>query len=78
MLGYGMVKAAVHQMTASLATEGAKLPANTTTAAILPQVLSYTFQDNIFCRVMLDTPANRSTMPDADKSTWTPLEEVAK
>ncbi|KAJ3090848.1 hypothetical protein HK102_002449 [Quaeritorhiza haematococci] len=26
---------------------------------------------------MLDTPMNRKFMPDADKSTWTPLDAVA-
>jgi hypothetical protein len=27
---------------------------------------------------MLDTKANRDAMPNADRSTWTPLSEVAK
>mmetsp|Transcript_48059 Transcript_48059/g.124840 ORF Transcript_48059/g.124840 Transcript_48059/m.124840 type:complete len:138 (-) Transcript_48059:1337-1750(-) len=64
MIGYGMAKAATHQLVASLAQEGSGLPKGTTVAAVLP--------------VTLDTKTNRSGMPDADYSTWTPLEEVAK
>jgi len=26
---------------------------------------------------MIDTPANRASMPDADKSSWLPTEKVA-
>ncbi|XP_022192770.1 dihydropteridine reductase [Nilaparvata lugens] len=63
MIGYGMAKAAVHQLTKSLAGENSGLPANSLSVAILP--------------VTLDTPMNRKWMPDADKSTWTPLEFVA-
>lgn len=29
-------------------------------------------------RVTLDTPANRKSMPDADFSSWTPLEFIAE
>lgn len=64
MIGYGMTKAAVHQMTASLATKGAKLPARSSVLAILP--------------VTLDTPINRQAMPQADFGTWTPLTYVAE
>ncbi|RZF41143.1 hypothetical protein LSTR_LSTR010795 [Laodelphax striatellus] len=63
MIGYGMAKAAVHQLTKSLAGENSGLPPNSLSVAILP--------------VTLDTPMNRKWMPDADKSTWTPLEFVA-
>ncbi|KAG5449873.1 Dihydropteridine reductase [Clonorchis sinensis] len=64
MLGYGMAKAAVHQLTKSLAAEGSGLPAGAHVTAILP--------------IMLDTPMNRKWMPKADRSTWTPLETLAK
>jgi len=63
MIGYGMAKAAVHQLTKSLAGENSGLPANCLAVATLP--------------VTLDTPMNRKWMADADKSTWTPLEFVA-
>ncbi|XP_049864413.1 dihydropteridine reductase [Schistocerca gregaria] len=63
MIGYGMAKAAVHQLTKSLAAENSGLPANSLAVAILP--------------VTLDTPMNRKWMPKADFSTWTPLEFVA-
>ena len=52
MIGYGMAKAAVHQLTKSLANEQGGLPANTFVAAI--------------CPVCLDTPMNRKWMPKAD------------
>jgi dihydropteridine reductase len=64
MIGYGMAKAAVHQLTKSLAAESSGLPPNSLAVAILP--------------VTLDTPMNRKWMPNADFSTWTPLEFVAE
>ncbi|PNF31514.1 Dihydropteridine reductase [Cryptotermes secundus] len=64
MIGYGMAKAAVHQLTKSLAAENSGLPPNSLAVAILP--------------VTLDTPMNRKWMPNADFSTWTPLEFVAE
>lgn len=64
MIGYGMAKAAVHQLTKSLAAEGGGLPAQSLVASILP--------------VTLDTPMNRKWMPKADTSTWTPLEFLAE
>jgi len=64
MMGYGMAKAAVHQLVKSCGTEGSGLPAGSCTLGLLP--------------VTLDTPMNRKFMPDADKSSWTPLEEVAR
>jgi len=63
MAGYGMAKAAVHQLTRSLASEGSGLPADCLAAALLP--------------VTLDTPMNRKWMAKADKSTWTPLDFVS-
>jgi len=63
MIGYGMAKAAVHQLTKSLVGKSGGLPENSTVATILP--------------VTLDTPMNRKFMPDADQTTWTPMEFVA-
>lgn len=64
MIGYGMAKAAVHQLTKSLAGKDSGLPENTTVVAILP--------------ITLDTPMNRKWMPNGDFSSWTPLEYVAE
>lgn len=63
MIGYGMAKAAVHQLTRSLGGDKSGLPAGSLAVSILP--------------VTLDTPMNRKWMPDADFGTWTPLTEVA-
>eukprot|EP00735_Rhodelphis_limneticus_P005358 TRINITY_DN1716_c0_g1::TRINITY_DN1716_c0_g1_i1::g.25225::m.25225 TRINITY_DN1716_c0_g1::TRINITY_DN1716_c0_g1_i1::g.25225 ORF type:complete len:230 (+),score=77.09,sp/Q3T0Z7/DHPR_BOVIN/46.32/9e-60,adh_short/PF00106.20/0.32,adh_short/PF00106.20/1.1e-11,Epimerase/PF01370.16/1.7e-05,KR/PF08659.5/28,KR/PF08659.5/3.4e-05,adh_short_C2/PF13561.1/24,adh_short_C2/PF13561.1/0.024,Eno-Rase_NADH_b/PF12242.3/0.012,Eno-Rase_NADH_b/PF12242.3/1.7e+03,2-Hacid_dh_C/PF02826.14/0.0093,RmlD_sub_bind/PF04321.12/0.013,S len=62
MVGYGAAKAAVHQITESLAKGG--LPEGSHAVAILPETL--------------DTPMNRQCMPDADFSSWTPLSTVAE
>lgn len=64
MIGYGMAKAAVHQLTRSLSQKGSGLPDNTLVLSILP--------------VTLDTPMNRKWMPKADFTSWTPLTEVAE
>ncbi|KAL7863600.1 hypothetical protein SRHO_G00125840 [Serrasalmus rhombeus] len=64
MVGYGMAKAAVHQLCQSLSGENSGLPAGAVAVAILP--------------VTLDTPMNRKFMPDADFSSWTPLEYIAE
>nr|XP_006825946.1 PREDICTED: dihydropteridine reductase-like isoform X2 [Saccoglossus kowalevskii] len=64
MIGYGMAKAAVHQLVKSLAAEGSGLPEKACVTAILP--------------VTLDTPMNRKWMSNADFSTWTSLEYIAK
>lgn len=64
MIGYGMAKAAVHQLTKSLAEKDGGLPAGSLVASILP--------------VTLDTPMNRKWMPKADTTTWTSLEFVAE
>nr|CAD7400104.1 unnamed protein product [Timema poppensis] len=63
MIGYGMAKAAIHQLTKSLAADNSGLPPNCLAVAILP--------------ITLDTPMNRKWMPNADYATWTPLEFVA-
>lgn len=64
MIGYGMAKAAVHQLTKSLAGKDSGLPEQSLVVSILP--------------VTLDTPMNRKWMPNADFGTWTPLEFVAE
>jgi len=64
MIGYGMAKAAVHQLVKSLASSGSGLPTNSCVLGLLP--------------ITLDTPMNRKFMPGADTSTWTPLSEVGK
>lgn len=64
MIGYGLAKAAVHQLTASLAADGSGMPAGARTLAILP--------------VMIDTPANRQwSTPETDFGTWTPTDVIA-
>lgn len=64
MIGYGMAKAAVHQLVQSLGAPKSGLPAGSAVVAILP--------------VTLDTPMNRKFMPKADFSSWTPLDFVAE
>jgi len=64
MAGYGMAKAAVHQLTKSLASEGSGLPKDCLSVALLP--------------VTLDTPMNRKWMSKADTSTWTPLDFLSE
>ncbi|CAH8522997.1 unnamed protein product [Schistosoma rodhaini] len=64
MLGYGMAKAAVHQLTKSLAGPNSGLPNGSCVLAISPATL--------------DTPMNRKWMPKANHSSWTPTEKVAE
>merc|ERR1719153_916434 len=64
MMGYGLAKAAVHQLTKSLGCEGNGLPTGATAVAILPNTL--------------DTPMNRKWMANSDFSKWTTLEFVAE
>ncbi|XP_071521381.1 dihydropteridine reductase [Panulirus ornatus] len=64
MIGYGLAKAAVHQLTKSLGDEKSGLPKGATAVSILP--------------ITLDTPMNRKWMASADFSTWTTLEFVAE
>lgn len=64
MIGYGMAKAAVHQLCLSLSGANSGLPPGSAAIALLP--------------VTLDTPMNRKSMPDADFSSWTPLEFIAE
>ncbi|KAJ2457823.1 hypothetical protein GGI02_006084, partial [Coemansia sp. RSA 2322] len=62
MVGYGLAKAAVHHMVGSLAMPDSGIDGRV--VGILP--------------VVLDTAENRSAMPAADFSSWTPLSEVAE
>ncbi|KAI8050190.1 dihydropteridine reductase-like protein [Syncephalis plumigaleata] len=62
MVGYGAAKAAVHQLTASYAGNASGLPSGTRVVAILPETL--------------DTPGNRAGMPNADFTSWTPLNDI--
>ncbi|KPA82572.1 quinonoid dihydropteridine reductase (QDPR-1) [Leptomonas pyrrhocoris] len=64
MIGYGTAKSAVHFVCQSIASDPATIPPKASVVSILPSVL--------------DTPANRNAMPDADRSTWTPLDDVAR
>lgn len=64
MIGYGMAKAAVHQLTKSLAKKDGGLPKNSLVTAILP--------------VTLDTPMNRKWMAKADTTSWTPMEFISE
>jgi len=64
MIGYGAAKAAVHQLAQSLSQPKSGLPENTSVVCILP--------------VTLDTPGNRTAMPNADHSAWTPTQVLAE
>ena len=64
MIGYGLAKAAVHQLTKSLGEDKSGLPSGAVAVAILP--------------ITLDTPMNRKWMSGADFSTWTTLDYVAE
>lgn len=63
MIGYGFAKSAVHHLCKSLAADKSGISKSCTVVSILP--------------ITLDTPMNRAAMPNADKSTWTPLSFVA-
>jgi NAD(P)-dependent dehydrogenase (short-subunit alcohol dehydrogenase family) len=58
---YGAAKAAVLNLTQTLAKEG--IGHGITVNAVLPSII--------------DTPANQAAMPNADRSTWLPPEEIA-
>lgn len=64
MIGYGLSKAAVHQLTASLAQSGGGLPSGAVVQCILPKTL--------------DTPMNRKFMANADFTTWTPMSYITE
>lgn len=55
MLAYGLAKTAVHSLALNLATLE-NIPSTATVSTILPEII--------------DSPANRAAMPNADYSTW--------
>jgi dihydropteridine reductase len=63
MIGYGLSKSATHQLAQSLQATFTSDKSGSAVVSILP--------------VTLDTPSNRSAMPNANFSTWTPLADVA-
>ena len=60
--GYAMSKAATHNLALQLA-ERTEIPEASSVCTILPQIV--------------DTPANREAMPDADMSEWQPTDKIA-
>lgn len=64
MIGYGLSKAAVHQLIKSLAAANSGLPKDTLCVGLLP--------------VTMDTVVNRQMMPYADISGWTPTKYIAE
>ncbi|KAI8374515.1 uncharacterized protein BYT42DRAFT_499937 [Radiomyces spectabilis] len=64
MIGYGIAKSAVHHLVKDLAGANSGLPTDAKVTAI--------------CPITIDTPMNRKAMPQADISTWTPPEHIAK
>lgn len=63
-VAYGAAKAAVHHLVGSLSSKGSGLPDGSRVIAVAP--------------VMLDTPANRKDMPNADRSSWTPVDALSE
>lgn len=61
-IGYGLSKAAVHQLIKSLGSGKSGLPRGSLCVGLLP--------------VTLDTVVNRHSMPDADISGWTPTKYI--
>ena len=59
--GYAAAKAAVIRLTETLAAEGTP----------------YGIRANVVLPGMIDTPANRAAMPEADRSTWVAPEDIA-
>jgi dihydropteridine reductase len=64
MMGYQLSKNSVHHLTEVLLKNPNELPNNTKLITILPNTI--------------DTESNRKAMPDADFSSWTKPEEIAK
>ncbi len=64
MLAYGMAKASVQHLAVSLSKSGSGMPEGSKVMCLLP--------------ITLDTPANRSAMPNADTSSWTDLNDLSE
>jgi dihydropteridine reductase len=64
MAGYGLAKAAVHHLVKSVASDPKGFPEGGCVVGVLPATL--------------DTPSNRSNMPDADFASWTPTTRAAE
>eukprot|EP01138_Halocafeteria_seosinensis_P006483 gb/GECG01006627.1/.p1 GENE.gb/GECG01006627.1/~~gb/GECG01006627.1/.p1 ORF type:complete len:285 (+),score=36.29 gb/GECG01006627.1/:1-855(+) len=64
MIGYGIAKASTHHLLSSVSQKESGLPHGSTALGILPAAI--------------DTPMNRAGAPDADKSNWTPPEDIAR
>jgi len=63
-IGYGSANAAVHHLVSSLVSPGSGLPEKAHVVGLLPGTL--------------DTEACRQAMPDADRSSWTPLGDISQ
>ena len=61
--GYALSKAATHHLALQMA-ERTEIPESSTVCTIMPQIL--------------DSPANREAMPDADFNEWAPPHKVAE
>ncbi|CAM9448010.1 unnamed protein product [Heterosigma akashiwo] len=63
-VGYGASKAATHHLVQSAAASDSARQGQWDVLGLLPRVI--------------DTPSNRLTMPDADRSDWTELDDLAE
>lgn len=63
MIAYGLAKAAIHQLTKSLAAEGSALPTDSICIALLPLTI-----DTVI--------VNSELMPKDDISAWTPTKYI--
>ena len=61
--GYATSKIATHHLALQMA-ERTEIPEKSSVCTIMPQII--------------DTPANRKDMPDADKSEWQPPDKIAQ
>lgn len=64
MIGYGIAKASIHHLVKSCAENGSGMPKNSKTIGIMPTTL--------------DTEMNRISMPNANFSNWTSLDELSE
>mmetsp|Transcript_21754 Transcript_21754/g.28163 ORF Transcript_21754/g.28163 Transcript_21754/m.28163 type:complete len:261 (-) Transcript_21754:56-838(-) len=64
MIAYGVSKVATHQLVGSIAATESARDGNWDVIGLLPRII--------------DTPANRQIMPDADTTDWTELDDIAE